>query len=92
VGPRAGLDTVKNRKFLTLPGLKLRLLSGPAGRQSLYRPRYPGSNQMDLSPKVKAADPSRLVHVHDSVRNKRTLFLLPASRGADACAPQSQPQ
>jgi hypothetical protein len=36
VGPRAGLDDVEKRKFLTLPGLELRLLS-------LYRLRYPGS-------------------------------------------------
>jgi hypothetical protein len=27
VGPRAGLDDVERRKFLTLPGLELRLLS-----------------------------------------------------------------
>jgi hypothetical protein len=33
VDPRAGLDDVENRKFLTLPGLELR----PLGSQSLYR-------------------------------------------------------
>jgi hypothetical protein len=32
------------RKFLTLPGLELRLLGRPAGSQSLYRLRYPGSS------------------------------------------------
>jgi hypothetical protein len=42
VGPRAGLDDVENRKFLTLPGLELRLLGRPARSQSLYRLRYPG--------------------------------------------------
>jgi hypothetical protein len=43
VGPRAGLKDVEKRKFLTLPGLKLRALGRPACRQSLYRQRYPGS-------------------------------------------------
>jgi hypothetical protein len=43
VGPRAGLDDVKKRKFLTLPGLEFRLLGRPAHSQSLYRLRYPGS-------------------------------------------------
>jgi hypothetical protein len=43
VGPRAGLDDVEKRKFLTLPGLELRLLGRPARSQSLYRLLYPGS-------------------------------------------------
>jgi hypothetical protein len=40
VRPRAGLDDVEKRKFLTLPGIKLRPLGRPARSQSLYR-RYP---------------------------------------------------
>jgi hypothetical protein len=43
VNPRAGLDDVEKRKFLTLPGLELQPLSRPACSQSLYRLRYPGS-------------------------------------------------
>jgi hypothetical protein len=43
VGPRASLDDVEKRKFLTLPGLELRALGHPARNQSLYRLRYPGS-------------------------------------------------
>jgi hypothetical protein len=43
VDPRAGLDDMEKRKFLTLPGLELRLLGRPAPSQSLYRLRYPGS-------------------------------------------------
>jgi hypothetical protein len=43
MGPRAGLDDVEKRKFLTLPGPELRPLGRPARRQSLYRLRYPGS-------------------------------------------------
>jgi hypothetical protein len=31
VGPRAGLDDMKKRKFLTPPGLELRPLGRPAG-------------------------------------------------------------
>jgi hypothetical protein len=34
---------VKKRKFLTLPGLELRPLGRPARSQSLYRLRYPDS-------------------------------------------------
>jgi hypothetical protein len=47
VGPRAGLDNVEKRKFLTLPGLELLPLSRPARSQSLYRLRYPGSYYVD---------------------------------------------
>jgi hypothetical protein len=43
VGPRAGLDAVEEKKFLTLPGLELRPLGRPASNQSLYRLRYAGS-------------------------------------------------
>jgi hypothetical protein len=41
--PRAGLDDVEKRIFLTLPGLEFRPLSRQARSQSLYRLRYPGS-------------------------------------------------
>jgi hypothetical protein len=43
VGPRVSLDEMEKRKFLTLPGLELRLLSHPAHSQSLYRLLYSGS-------------------------------------------------
>jgi hypothetical protein len=36
VGPRAGLEEVEKKKFLILPGLKLRPLGRPALSQSLY--------------------------------------------------------
>jgi hypothetical protein len=42
VGPRAGLDDVEKKKFLTLPGLEIRPLSRTIRSQSLYRLRYPG--------------------------------------------------
>jgi hypothetical protein len=41
--PRAGLDDVEKRKFLTLPGLELQPLGRPARSPSLYRLSYPGS-------------------------------------------------
>jgi hypothetical protein len=44
VGPRAVVDIMENRKFLTLPGLELRLLCRPARSQSLYQLRYPSSS------------------------------------------------
>jgi hypothetical protein len=43
VDPRAGLDDVEKRKFLTLPGPELRPLGRPARSQSLHRLSYPGS-------------------------------------------------
>jgi hypothetical protein len=43
VGPRAGMDDVEKRKISTLPGLKLRTISRPARRQSLYRLHCQGS-------------------------------------------------
>jgi hypothetical protein len=44
VAPRAGLDDVEERKFFTLPGFELRPLGRPVRKKSLYRLRYPGSN------------------------------------------------
>jgi hypothetical protein len=44
VGPRTGVNDVEKKKFLTLPGLELQPLGGPARSQSLYRLRYLGSN------------------------------------------------
>jgi hypothetical protein len=43
VDPRAGVDDVEKKKFLTLPGLELRPLDRPARSQPLYRLRYAGS-------------------------------------------------
>jgi hypothetical protein len=40
VGPRAVLDNVEKRKFVSLPGLKLRPLGHPARSQSLYQLHY----------------------------------------------------
>jgi hypothetical protein len=48
VDPRAGLDDVKKRKFLTLPGPELRPLGRPARSQSLYRLPYLGSCRRGL--------------------------------------------
>jgi hypothetical protein len=39
VCPRAGLDDVEKKKFLTVPGLELRPLGRPARSQLLYRLR-----------------------------------------------------
>jgi hypothetical protein len=41
VDPRAGLDTVEKRKFLTVPGLELRPFGRPACCQLLYWLHYP---------------------------------------------------
>jgi hypothetical protein len=47
VDPRTGLDDVEKRKFLTVPGLELRLLCHPARTQSLYWLRYPDTFGME---------------------------------------------
>jgi hypothetical protein len=49
VDQRVGLDDAQKRKFLTLPGLELQLLGRPARSQSLYRLRYPGSQNQLLT-------------------------------------------
>jgi hypothetical protein len=46
VDPRAGLEDVEKRKFLTLPGLELWPLGRPARSQLLYQLRYPGSQNV----------------------------------------------
>jgi hypothetical protein len=46
VDPRAGLDDIEKRKFLTLMGLELLTLSRLARSQSLYRLHYPGSLEL----------------------------------------------
>jgi hypothetical protein len=46
VDPRAGLDDMEERTFLTLPGLELRPLGRPARSQTLYRLAYSGSNYL----------------------------------------------
>jgi hypothetical protein len=43
VDPRAGLDDVEKRKFLSLSGLEPRPLDRSARSQSLHRLRYPSS-------------------------------------------------
>jgi hypothetical protein len=48
VEPRAGLEYLEKRKFLTLPGLELRSLGRPAHSQSLYRLQYPGSHKRSI--------------------------------------------
>jgi hypothetical protein len=49
--PRAGLDDVEKRKFLTLSGLELRTLGRQARSQSLCWLRYPGSFQLGFMTK-----------------------------------------
>jgi hypothetical protein len=51
VDPRAGLDDVDKRKFLTLSGLEVPPFGRPARSQSLYRLSYPGS--IDLSREIE---------------------------------------
>jgi hypothetical protein len=57
VGPRAGMDDVQKRKFLTLPGLELQPLGRPARSHSLSRmpkrkSRYAISTACDITQNV----------------------------------------
>jgi hypothetical protein len=54
VDPRAGLDDVKKKKFLTLRELELQSLGRPARSQSLYRLCYPGSYKLPGSDQISA--------------------------------------
>jgi hypothetical protein len=51
VGPRAGLDDMEKRKFLTQSGLELRPLGRPARSQSLYRLRSTGRKTAKINGK-----------------------------------------
>jgi hypothetical protein len=78
VGPRAGVDDVEKRKFLSIPGPELRPLDRLARSQSLYRLRYPGSPTVSriLRKIIKAL---RAVGVTTRIRSKylptKTLIL-----------------
>jgi hypothetical protein len=62
VDPRAGLDDVEMRKFLTLPGLELLPLARPASSQSQYRLSHPSSlvNKSRIINRFKRASITRL--------------------------------
>jgi hypothetical protein len=64
VDPRASLGDVEKRKFLTLPGLELRPLGRPACNQSLYRLRYPGSQENQVRLKLNGTH-ELLVYAND---------------------------
>jgi hypothetical protein len=49
VSPRACLDDVEKRKFLTLQGLELQTFGRPGRSQSLYRLCYPGPHVSSVS-------------------------------------------
>jgi hypothetical protein len=65
VGPRAGLDEVKKTKFLTIPGLELRILGRVARSQSLYRLSYRGSPS-HIVHKGKKRSKERKRHIRES--------------------------
>jgi hypothetical protein len=57
MGPKAGLDDVEKRKFLTLPRLELRPLVRPVRNQSLYRLRYPGFQYQAMNSNNETSHP-----------------------------------
>jgi hypothetical protein len=74
VDPRAGLEDVGKKKFLTLPGLELRTLGRPARSQSLYRLRYPASRMFQFESIIKVSQCVILSFTHLS------LFLPPTPK------------
>jgi hypothetical protein len=52
VGPRAGLDDMDKRKFLTLPGLELQSVGHPDHRHSLYQLCYHSSKWLQDPRKI----------------------------------------
>jgi hypothetical protein len=75
VDPRAGLDDVKKRKFLTLPRLELRPLGRPARSQSLHRLRYPSVGTVR-----NVAGCSLLGRIHETNRNRDSQHQQTSSR------------
>jgi hypothetical protein len=63
VDPRADLDDVEKRKFLTISGLELRPLGRPARSQLLYRLRYRGGG-MELTTHLQLVSRSRMVYLY----------------------------
>jgi hypothetical protein len=55
VSPRAGLEDMEKRKFLTLLGLELRFLGRPARSQSLYRLRLWSAIRYDAGTRLDSS-------------------------------------
>jgi hypothetical protein len=56
VDPRAGLDDVENKIFLTLPGLELRPVDRPASSQSHTDDTIPAPNTLTIAKKRTSLD------------------------------------
>jgi hypothetical protein len=82
VGPRAGLDAVEKRKFLTLTGLKFRPLGRPARSWDTGYVEinicYPHINALHSSPSIIITMKSRLmrlaVHVARMEEDKECIW------------------
>jgi hypothetical protein len=76
VDPRACLDDVEKRKFLTLPGLEIRPLGCPARSQSLYRLSYPGSSSVfNLIYILCLLITAEHIHTRTNIEHSRALTL-----------------
>jgi hypothetical protein len=74
VDPRAGLDDVEKRNFLTLPGLEMPPLGRPSPSQSLYGIRYPGSFHSNCYKYELLANPSRVFSDSKCKQNKMVCY------------------
>jgi hypothetical protein len=89
--PRAGLDDVEKRKFLTLPGLEFRPPGRPASSQSLYRIRYPGSSAFEIiistnshTGNMMLPEGKKVVMIRDSINKRNGSYLKYSKYGASA--------
>jgi hypothetical protein len=67
VDPRASLDDVEKRKFLTLPGLELQPLGRPAHSESLEHLCYPDSYVDQYEVKLKHSE------IHNYIKIQKIL-------------------
>jgi hypothetical protein len=81
-GPRTGLDDVKKRTFLTIPGLELRPLGRPPRSLSLYWPKETVFKTKYLSVKLRNF---KTLHTAPRPLQRAGLLAIEKSRGMQRC-------
>jgi hypothetical protein len=73
VDPRAGLDAMEERRFLSLPGFQLRPLDRPAHSKWLYKILYPGFNK--ISPQSLYLKTIKRQYIYSSTENSEAVLV-----------------
>jgi hypothetical protein len=76
VDPRASLEDVEKRKFLTLLGIELRPLGRPARSESLYGLRYRGMKKSEQSLETHVSGFKEFTSKEKEVHNKQKLRMI----------------